>query len=724
MYARSNWRNTLAVTITGLVLLTPIALSAGRESFDAPQEGQNLGVWRITNDPGVRHWANYHNTQCWSPDGRYLCFTEYGRRLERGRYREHNVVYVYDLYEDKTMAIDRGSSPRWANQHNWLFYVNEDASRGPSYADGARVYWIDIEQQNRKVLVCSGFERLGETDFADRWIYAAARHRGESPEFRIHRIPIMENAQPEALPDVQGAQLLPSSRHPVFFTRQDHNAEPFGATRWWHELDGGNRQIFAPTIQKCHMSWLGNGEYLLFGNGLIRGRRWNEPFPSNIHILSSVVVGDVSPCGRSGRYVCGDSRVSDLRSGDGWFFLHPLSIICYPRSVADNSGIYDADPKGSPDGTKVCFVSNYDLKDGPLTHIRSDVRYDAESIPVDSTNRFPESGAVVVQREVINYTHKTPTSFEGITRTVYDTQRVNLRQGRAVTSFQARCLSDAEWSKIPGPSHAMQKSILDADSPLLRQRQTDVYVVVVRQPDAPWLRQHEQAVELIPGEEHYETKGYHLYRDGKQVTRDPVQPGEAIDLPAGEYRATAIEYCGLQSPQSNQIAVSEDARLRVLTDAPEDFSWFRREFFIDGSQVADVSLLEGRSFEKRVIHRASKRTLRTERFEGGELVARLDFGGHKHATRRRYYEDGRLKVREYFGPENAVCSREVFDEAGDVVTWTTFAPDGRETNHWRYTAGMPVLQRRKGVEYIKRGERFGFMREGRFVDTPRGSLSN
>ena len=34
------------------------------------------------------------------------------------------------------------------------------------------------------------------------------------------------------------------------------------------------------------------------------------------------MLGDVSPCGRSGRWICGDSgvaqiRVADLRSGDG-----------------------------------------------------------------------------------------------------------------------------------------------------------------------------------------------------------------------------------------------------------------------------------------------------------------------------------------------------------------------------------------------------------------------
>jgi hypothetical protein len=111
-----------------------------------------------------------------------------------------------------------------------------------------------------------------------------------------------------------------------------------------------------PTLQQCHMAWLGNGEYLLMGNGLVRGRRWNEPFPSNVEILAGVTVGDISPCGRSGRYACGDSAVADLRSGDGWHFLEPLSMICYPAKAGDQSTNYDADPKGSPDGTKICFV--------------------------------------------------------------------------------------------------------------------------------------------------------------------------------------------------------------------------------------------------------------------------------------------------------------------------------------------------------------------------------
>jgi WD40-like Beta Propeller Repeat len=399
-----------------MCLLPATQVLPGRaDRFQTPNNGPDLGVWRITNDPTVRDWANYHNTQCWSPDGRYICYTRYGTRLDRNRYREHNTVYIHDLAKNETRLVGQGHSPRWAHRHNWLFYVHEDPAGGPTYEQGAEVRWLDVGT-GVQTRVCYGIEQLGETDFQDRWLYGAARFRGRQPEFRVHRIPVSQDAKPEPLPDVAGAQLLPSPGHPVFFTRQDHREEPFNATRWWFDLEGKNRHVFAPTIQQCHMSWLGNGDYLLLGNGLIRGRRWDEPFPSNLHVLASIAVGDVSPCGRSGRYACGDSHVADLRSGDGWFFIDPLSIICFPKSIADNSGIYDADPKGSPDGTKVCFVSNYDLKDGPLTHISQNMPRQADSLPVVSTAGFPESGAIVVQREVIGYKRKTADSFEGLMR--------------------------------------------------------------------------------------------------------------------------------------------------------------------------------------------------------------------------------------------------------------------------------------------------------------------
>ena len=60
-----------------------------------PREGETIEVWRITSDPTVRDWANYHNTQCWSPDGRYICFTHYASNgKEFGTAEAAEVTYT------------------------------------------------------------------------------------------------------------------------------------------------------------------------------------------------------------------------------------------------------------------------------------------------------------------------------------------------------------------------------------------------------------------------------------------------------------------------------------------------------------------------------------------------------------------------------------------------------------------------------------------------------
>ena len=703
-----------------------IAVSAGRvqaerERFDTPHNGSNLGVWRITNDPTVRTWANYHNTQCWSPDGRYLCYTNYGYREIRGKLREHSTVHIYGLASDKEIPVDSGHTPRWANRHNWLIYVHENLEAGPIYAEGAEVRRFDPDDGRRMRLSC-GIEQLGETDFQDRWIYGVRRFRHQDPELAIYRIRIDGENEPLHLPEVFGSQLMPSANHPVFFTRRDHEQDPFEGTRFWYDLEGKSRTIFAPTIQKCHMSWLGNGEYLLLGNGLIRGRRWDEPFPSNLHILASVGVGDVSPCGLSGRYACGDSRVADLRSGDGWEFIHPLSIVCYPKSVGDDSGIYDADPKGSPDGTKVCFVSNYDLKDSPITHITRYTSRKDTSLPVASTEGFPNSGSLVVSREVIGYERKTPTAFEGITRGQYNTSSGNLQEDGRVTSFDARCLTDRQWNSMHGPSHQMKKSIEDVDSPLIRQRQTDVYVAVVRRPDRPMLRASAGRLELIPGEEHFETLGYHLLRDGKKLTTEPLPPAGAIELAPGVYRAVAVERSGLESDPSETVAVTAPARLDVLSEPPENFAWSRDRWTVDSAEVPEQEAKRADRAVREIVHRHDG-VIHREWYESGHLVRRHDLGLEGDPIRRTEHADGRLTQREYYDREDVLLSRELFDSDGFITEWVLFDTDGNEKRRWEYDRGMPVREVLGGIEFVKQGDRFGYFKDGRFIETPRGSIS-
>jgi len=279
------------------LLITPLLIAPARAHkriFRPPKLGTNLGVWRLTADPTVRHHANYHNTQCWSPDGRYICYTRYGG--PNAGSEATATVHVFDTHDDSTRQIGQGDSPRWAKRKNWLFYVDySGSSRRLRTSD---VVWVDVDRDQRTTIAAGpGPEMLGETDSQDRWLYGAMRFRGQNPEFQVIRINVSAQGGYVRLPEVQGSQLLPNPRYPVFFTRQDHRDDPFAATRWWYDLDGSNRRIAVPTLQQCHMCWLGSGEYLLLGNGLIRGRRWDQPFPSNGHVHVGLALAEQKRAG-------------------------------------------------------------------------------------------------------------------------------------------------------------------------------------------------------------------------------------------------------------------------------------------------------------------------------------------------------------------------------------------------------------------------------------------
>lgn len=705
--ATSGLRHRLTTPALLLVLvgaLTP-AIHGAREVFQTPNNGRNLGVWRLTNDPAIRDWANYHNTQSWSPDGRYVCSTHWAP--DNGRFGDHSVeVHLHDLHRDESRLIERGNSPRWARNHNWLFYVRIVPRRGADRISTVEVRWLDLET-GRHTTLATGVEMLGETTFDDQWLLGAKRFRGRTPEFVTVRINLGPQPSVEELRDAVGSQLLPNPRHPVFFTRQDHKNDAFGATRWFYDLDGTNKRMAVPTLQQCHMSWLGNGEYLLMGNGLVRGRRWDQPFPSNIDILAAVSVGDVSPCGRSGRYVCGDSEVADLRSGDGWHFIEPLSMICYPAKAGDQSGNYDADPKGSPDGTKISFVSNYDLKDGPLTYVDGDHAERGDVLRVKSTSAFPPSGRLTVRSEVIAYRRKTATTFEGLTRAAYETRRSALRDGTPVTSFDARLMTETQWRRVPGAPTAMQRTMA-ADTPLLRQRQTDVYVAVVRRPDRPFLRRTGTVVELIPGEEHFETCGYHVSRDGRRVTTEPLAAGASLELALpGEYRAVAVEWCGLESEPSLPLAVNVATRLVALAGAPPDFSWTETRWRMGAKEVSETSAREAAAVRE-TVHRHDG-VIRRESYQRGSLTEQHDLNARGEVARRQSYEHGRLIRREYFLPGAGLVSRESFDPVGFVTESIRFGEvrgQRVETDHWWFERGMPVRQVSRGAEFFKQGDRW------------------
>lgn len=696
--------------LTLLALCLAVHLGVARETFQTPGNGQHLGVWRITNEPEARHWANYHNTRCWSADGRYLCFT---REAEEKLGAE---VFLYDAHLDATRRVEAGALPRWAHQRNWLFYRHLRRDENDSLV--SEIVWLDVDAGTRRILATiPGEVELGEPESRDEWLYGGRLERGKEKANGIKkersglRIRIAEKPEVQPLPQVQGYQFMPNPVHPLFFTRWKGDRSDFTSSRLWYDLDGTHERTGIPMLQNAHTAWLGNGEYHLMGNGLVRGRRWSEPFPSDLHILAAVSVGDVSPCGGSGRFATGDHTLADLRSGDGWMFIHPLSHICFPTETGDASTIFDADPKGSPDGTKVAFVTNYDLKDGPFTLLAEDAGESAEVLQVASTARFPEQGEILLKTEIVAYERKTATTFEGLRRGLHGTQASAARAGAEVTSFAARLLTDEQWQRIGAKaSDAMRSGVRGGDAILLRQRQTDVHVVVVRNPQPPSLRLVAGKVQLIPAEEHCETHGYHLLRNGQRVTAKPLRLGESLQhAEAGDYAAVAVEWSGLESAASPVLRLTQAAGIDILKEKPEDFQWTRDRWMVAGREVPAADATQAVEATREVVH-LHDGVIHREQHERGVLVRREDLNAEGKTIRELLYREGKLAQRQYTDRTGVLVSRELFSAEGFISESVFFdrriepgaAP--RETDHWWYDHGMPVKQVKEGRTFTRSGD--------------------
>lgn len=463
------------------------------------------------------------------------------------------------------------------------------------------------------------------------------------------------------------------------------------------------------------MCWSGDGEWQLVGNRQASGRRWNEPFPSDIHLLANTHFGDVSPCGRSGRWICGDYGVADLRSGDGTALPRPPSVLCFPSNVADNSEAFDADPKGSPDGTKICFVSNYPFDRAPFTVVTATIT-NQTSLPVESTAGFPESGEINVEGEVIGYASKTDTSFEDIERHKYGSGKYDfVKAGWYATSFTDRLMTEEERARALAPDAWLADMIKQVGgdpetSPLLYQRQTDIYVSVIRLPDPPHLRTEAAAVELIPGENHWETFGYYLERDGERIAGEPVRPGDDYTLDAaGTYRAIAVEFSGLEGTPSLPLQVAAGTRLTVLAENPDDFSWTTPVWLVNGAEVteAQAKAADEATCEVRHLHDG---VIRRESYQKGAMVAAEDLNADGYATRRLTYANGRMATREYWRPDtDQRLSLELFAADGsktDELRWDLRYDPPTELAHWHFDHGWPTRYEVKGGRevYEKQGE--------------------
>ena len=686
-----------------------------------PKEGDAIEVWRITNDPTVRDHANYHNMQCWSPNGRYLCFTHYAANGRQFGSTLAAEVHLYDLHEEKDIKIDKGTNPRWANKHNWLFYLRYRPADGPRHIKGTQVMWTNVET-GKTMRIGYGIERLKYTDCDDRWLYGYGVRDSADKRRKPLRVAIVPNSPIETLPgdwQVGYNSLMVNPGRPMIVSR-DHNYRdyyyategmrdiPFVARHFFdHDSFGEKRTTPFPTMEGSHFSWAGDGSFFLLGNGQMRGRKWDEPFPSNIHFLAAISCGDVSPCGRSGRWICGDSgvaqiRVADLRSGDGWTVMETNSYLCFPTN-RDYSGPYDIDLKGSPDGTKIAFVSTYDLKDGPIARITEEATGDI--IHVKSTKGFPQRGRLINASgfggEVLSYERKTDKTFEGLTRGLYGTsQGARLRKGQPLTSFEAMLIPKELRKDLPLQASGIRNIIKDKDSPLLLQRSSDLYTVVVRLPDRPHLREFEEGIQLIPGENHWETYGYHVLRDGKRITDSPLRPDELLALPGkGTYTAIAVEWSGLQSKPSLPLRIQGRAVMKVLSNKPTGFSWTHNRYLVQGKEVLEKDARNSKEAIVETVHLYDGIVQRTW-YSRGETIERHDLNLEGKAIRRLFYEGNKLVRREYHDRNGNHISTELFDSDGYIKE---SIQHGSRPRHWWYERGTPVKYTRGSETYVKDG---------------------
>lgn len=719
-----------ALVPIALLSLTVLA-DAQVERFVPPQDTQTQ-MWRLTDDPSWRDWAEYHIRNCWSPDGRYVATT---------RYRNFNTsadggpfVRVFDVASGEVVReFARANYPRWANHHRWLLFIQR-----PDGATLWNIMWWDLDA-DRLVQLEGHSSYLGGVDWQDEYLYASAVTMPDGSSAPGARVPLREGGLPA--PIEVGGQLDANPGHPQAYTRISNYFEAFKPTRLFLGADGTDLSVASPTLQQCHQSWSGGGEWYMFGNQQMRGRRWDEPFPSNWHFLASIGAGDICRGCRTDRYVISSGSVdglamADLRSGDGWEVL-PWSLSYIHDSPAfqysGDSAFYDNDGKGSPDGTKICFVSTYDLRDGPLTFVTQVASPETgPGIHVRSTAGFPEQGRLSVRTEIIAYERKTETSFEGLTRGLYgtgapaiatwtDEQRrqrseypPDIGAGSPVTSFDARLIPEELRAGMTLPARFTREDFADRDSPLLWQRQTDVYVAVARPPDRPWLREREGGgLELIPGELHFETRGYRVLRDGQPITPEPLEPGAAFDLPgAGAYSAEAVEWSGLESAPSNEVRVAAATALTVLPEAPEDFSWTTDRWLVADVEASEAQATAAPEAVREIVHRYDG-VIHREWYERGVLVRRHDLTPDGLAIRRLFYEGGRLASREYWNRAGVQQSLERFDADGFITEATSWR-NGQLWDRWWFIKGTPVkLWTERGGHHTASPERGGtYVKQG------------
>ena len=689
-------------------------VAAKIHKFHPNQPGmRNLGVWRLTYDPAVSDFANYHNIQCWSHDGRYTCYTHSDGSKDAGR-KPLAQVHVVDLSTGEDRRVARGLSPRWANNHNWLFCYHWPPDSTPPYETSGQVIRYDADT-GEKVVITHGMGGIGGLDATDTWLYGVRVQLYRKPTRKVILTTMRVRNRPNSkLEVIKGAPnthpyIHVNPRYPVIMTRARNKKDKiYGINRAFFDLDGSNLRKGSVMAERGHQSWSGDGKYLLLGNRQICGRSWNKPFPSDLDVLARGMSSDISPCGKSGRYISGNTNYlifADTRSGDQWPVLCPRSYRIYPME-GDYSGLSDVDPKGSPDGTKIHYHSTCDIENLPVATITQyDERKQPDVIHVDSTKGFPESGDLVRRWEVIGYRKKTAATFEGITRQKYGTRKalrtVPLGSWKppALLPLSAYVLPEKDKARARPDVH-MLRAGFPKSHPLIYQRATDCYIAVTRLPSRPHLRLRKGKIELIPGESHWETRGYRILRNGRPIGKKLLMPGQSFTLPGpGAYTAAAVEWSGLESQPSLPLQIRTSTNGRILKDVPRDFSWTREVWKVGGKTVSRGQAMKASAAAMELVH-LHDGIIARETWRAGRKVLHVDLNEQGKPIRHLEFENGKLKKRLYKTPEGVPRSEEFFGPDGFKTEYVCYytRPDrrGTEWSHWWYDHGRPIKRTSRG----------------------------
>jgi hypothetical protein len=256
---------------------------------------------------------------------------------------------------------------------------------------------------------------------------------------------------------------------------------------------------------------------------------------------------------------------------------------------------------------------------------------------------------------------------------------------------------------LPLPPRGIRNVIKDMDSPLMLQRSSDLYAVVVRLPDRPYLCQSGEKVQLVPGENHWETYGYHLFTDGKKITGEALRPGASFMLPGkGTYTAVAVEWSGLESQPSLPLRLRHDTSLTVLSGQPSGFSWTGYRYLVQGKEVSEQEAKRSEEAVQETVHLHDGVICR-KWYRGGELVESRDLNSEGLAIRRLFYKAGRLARREYHDRNGNHVSTEMFGADGFI---TESIQHGSRPRRWWYERGVPVRYARGSQVYVKDGTRW------------------